>query len=371
MLNDYAIEEFGAGVVDPVTPPDTHPANSASVTVVPVSDEVKGVNDAVISAIAQSDVTFELVRGKVDHVVELEQVMADVLSAESIDRSQAKMIDQMYGGFFGGTLAAEQFTSTPTKVNYQYSVNYMRRQIAAEETAITTQFYEFISQLRKNLFHSVKSHLLNNMVPSYGYRFARFKAEINGLAQSLPNNPDVVFASNLGFVNILKHDILAMDWSNLQFQQYSTSLADAPANFVTRQGLVAQQLKDSPLLLSFILAVNANEPIDSIFDEKLLTTYYSKPITVGDLLKFFTSSQVADMIYLFTSRLNDACDALEKKIQNITEGMDYDKSCDALVDFGPELAKLTKEASVIANIVIGLNVLQSNFEEVAAFLKKL
>ena len=314
---------------------------------------------------------MDLIRGNVDHVVELEHVMEDVLSAESIDRSQAKMIDQIYGGFFNGNLAAEQFTTSPTKVNYQFSVNHMRHRIAAEQTEIVTKFYEFISQLRDGLIHVVNEHLLNNLVPSYGYKFSQFKAEINGLSDALATNPNVVFSSNMGFVNILKHDVTSTDWSNLRFDQYSTTLGNAPIDAAKRLEMVAQQLKDSPLISSFILAVNESEGVDAIFDEKLLTKYYAKPISIADLLKFFSSSQVTDMIYLFTSRLSEAANAVNDKINKVTYGLNYDETCDAFVDFGPALSKLTKEASVVDNVVIGLNVLQSNFEQVATFLKKL
>lgn len=371
MLNDHALEEFGTGVVDPITAPDHATSSNVQVNVVAVDKEAKGVTDAIVSAIGQSDVTMNLIRGDVDHVVELEHVMEDVLSAESIDRSQAKMIDQIYGDFFNGNLAAEQFTTSPTKVNYQFSVNHMRRRIAAEQTEVVTKFYEFISQLRDGLLQGVNEHLLNNLVPSYGYKFSQFKAEISGLLDSLVANPNVVFSSNAGFVNVLKQDVITTDWSNLRFEQYSTTLGNAPVDFAKRLSLVSQQLKDSPLIASFILAVNESEGIDAIFDDKLLTKYYAKSVTITDLLKFFSSSQVTDMIYLFTSRLSEAANAVNGKINEVTEGMDYDATCDKLVDFGPVLSKLTKEASVVANVVIGLNILQSNFEQVTTFLKKL
>ena len=84
------------------------------------------------------------------HLQDLIDIRDSLNTKRVISRDVAKTVDQFFGKFFG-KVSIEEFTPTPTKVNYEYTLNFINKEINATQLNIAKEANDSLSEELVNL----------------------------------------------------------------------------------------------------------------------------------------------------------------------------------------------------------------------------
>lgn len=182
---------------DLVTPPNVT-GQSDNVNVI-VNPKAKVDNDLQVPDHVDN-VQLTLVKNGVAKVIEMKEVEKDILAAESISKSDAKAIFDLFGK--PNKISLEEYSNTKTLTNYKFTVAHMKTMIATEEEKLTNNFEHLIQGPFRDCINFNTAFLDN--IYSLRYVIDDFKYRTTNHYNDILKNPDLVIPSNGEFINIVK-----------------------------------------------------------------------------------------------------------------------------------------------------------------------
>lgn len=367
MLNDDTLAEFGS---TPVELPNQNKQAEFDTTII-TGDNVQHatLSEQARDVLAKSDVTVKIINDGVAHVVDLAKVENSIATENAVNRHTAELINDTFGNFFGPRLAVEHFSQVPSQVNYQFSVRFMANAIAAESAEVVSQFSDFAGELLNSLI-SVSS-TMEKVVQETEEAFRQMKAELTALANEIKSNPNVIFSSTAGFINILTQDIRSIDWDNVKLTETSTTLQHPSVEFVKSISNVVKLMKMSSVLPLYITMVTNAMPFEDLSKEEEIARHSGKAITLQVLLDFLTNDEAIVHFKTACDRLFGEASKLKSLTEDETKGMDFMKVQEYMSEHTPTLTYLYEQGTWLLNVSVSMRSLIQHFVCVSQFLKML
>lgn len=367
MLNDETIAEFSNSPVEVPNQTKQVPFDTTIVT----GDNVQHatLSEQARDVLAKSDVTVKVINDGIAHVVDLSKVEDSIATENAVSRHSAELINDTFGNFFGARLAVEHFSQSPSQVNYQYSVRFMANKIAAESAEVVSQFSSFAGGLLESLVGITGT--MEGIVDETESAFKTMKSELTVLANEIKSNPNVIFSTTAGFINILTQDIRSIDWDNVRLTETSTTLQHPSVEFVKSISNVVKLMKMSSVLPLYITMVASNMPFEDMEKEEEIARHSGKAITLQMLLDVLTNDETIENFRTACSRLSEEISKLKSLTEDETKGMDFMKVQEYMSEHTPTLTYMYERGTWLLNVSVSLRSLIQHFVCVSHFLKML
>lgn len=366
-LNAGAMDDLtGLAVEDDlIVPPGVQQtADEKHINVTVPGDQSKASvpSEQMLNEMGEAEVSFNLVKDNVSHVVMLSDINEQVLGQESISRDDAAVIDDVYGGFLGQKVSIEEFSQQRTKTNFAYSARFMQQRIATESQAAVASFQNFIQDSLDKVKATVEA-FKNQYVPSLRNELVSIQGLADKLRQRFLNNPKLILVTNDGFCDILNVDLNTLDFSTIRFN--GTNLS-----FDTHSGGYQKAIENiraviaSPRLRSSLNAMINHEPLDQIFSLSVIGTYSDTPVTLKSLISLFGSSETYDVVFQFTDNFIKQLETIDslRQLELQGEQPDFKVVQDFLVTNNSRVTELVRETQFLCQIVHSLQTLRFNSE---------
>lgn len=288
--------------------PNTTPAQQGSVNILVKSDDVTEdvtkLSEDQLKKLPLLDTTFQLVNDNVSKVVDLQDVESSILARESIDKSGAKLVDEVFTNLFSKGVSLEEFTRNPSMTNFQYVKNHMKNRIAQESNNLIASFQLFLDQ-PLNDAKEILNGLTNNYIDALVSEIQTLQNELVDFQQTIQQNKNTVVQYGTDFVNLSTLDIGSIDFSKVSGTVCDNrKLSQAAANI--------KQLFGSLMFKLFLFSTIDSKPVENIFDRGLYLEYSSKPITIIELSQFFTNTNTIDNLRSLVVFVKDNISVIDK-----------------------------------------------------------
>jgi hypothetical protein len=372
-LNADVMDDIEEGSVidnDIIQQPSAVKPNTKPVTILAktedVAQDVTELSEADKQTLSAMDVSFNVVKDGVNKVIELQDVENDILSQESINRSNAEFVNEVFPGLLGTHVSIEEFTHSPSKTNFLYVKKYMKTKIALEQEAIINDFNNFIAkplQDAKVVMLKLSEDYIEFAIDRFNNLFFQFK----DLESKLKVNKNTVVSCKGEFVNLINKDLFSINYCDIDLDIPTKSLLD---NATTN----LKQLFDNRLLKSFILGSLDGKPVSTCLSKDSMVEYGDNSITIMNLTKIFSSSMLVDNI----SSLKDIVDTNIDIVNNISEEYSKEVAIDNFLTVNEFLIKnnnkvqdMISSVQNICKLVLGINNLSLNAKPLLDFYNKM
>jgi len=269
---------------DLIAPPSDIPKSKESITIVPENDEVKAegpIPQEQLEKLPTMDVAFKLVEDGQSKVVQLKDVESEILAQESINRHGAEYISAAFEGFLSGPVRLNEFTVGLSKTNYGYAVKQMATAVAKEEAAVVSNFQLLIDQPLSDA-KAILEQLVASYIPAVRSMLYELRGQTLGLNEKLAANKNVVVPMEGQFVNLLKVDLRSLDASKMEGLSIDVKKLDASVRSI-------QQLLKCPWVNALVWSALEGKGFDNVKNPETRMSYIDCPLTVVELVKFFSS----------------------------------------------------------------------------------
>ena len=315
-LNDGALDDIdNNGVVDEdvIHSPNVVEKSGEQVTIIPVTPELKAnktdLSELDIAKLPTMDVEFKIVNDQSSKIVELSDIESDIIGQESIDRNNAKVVNEL----FGTELSLEQFTTNKTKVNYSDTVRVMKLRLAQEHEALAKSISTYLSGPvadAKVILEKLKIEYIPVVMDSISvmqYRTSTFEQKMN-------ESKNAIVPYSVSFVDIFKFDLLTTEVDEIEFP--NTDLVSKLVRYTAN----LKEFFKIPLFKAFFFQCLDGKD-DGLFNSEfsILDTheYNSRCVSIADLAKFYSLSTVGFVYDRAIVNVND----LVKKMSDLEESL--------------------------------------------------
>lgn len=288
---------LNAGVLDDlenggITPPVGTQAPTGAVTITPATDQIPvatELSEAQLKDLPTKDITFNLVNEGVSKVVSLKEVENDIIGQESIDKTGYERVSVAFESVANGPVTISEFTSTPSKVNFDYVKRKMKSTIATEEASLVTNFTVFIDQPLTEACNRILVY--KDMYRTYiDLSLRELRAVSIDMLEQMRTKPSTIVQYGREFLNILDFDIGGIDTSMLETDSVDIKTIDGYV-----KGIQSVMSK-----MSFKAYVHATIEGEDTLSKDNISKYAANAFTAIDLVKFFSKDVEADMDRLLT-----------------------------------------------------------------------
>jgi len=166
---------------------------------------------------------FEIISEKLVEVVNTslqiednQEILNGLNSRGVICKEDAKLIDSYFGKFLKEKISIEEFSTAPSKVNYQFSIRFIKESLVKTQEEFSTEVEEFKTM--------VNSDDVEVDLEDFLLKIKELKEKVNTLntkysdfLESLITNKNVIFMADKTFVNIANTpltdlSVLEIDW---------------------------------------------------------------------------------------------------------------------------------------------------------------
>lgn len=364
------IEEESVIDNDIIQQPSAVKPNTTPITIVAKTDVVKQeiteLSEADKQTLPAMDISFNVVKDGVNKVIELQDVENDILAQESINRTKAELVNEVFPGLLGQSIRLEEFTHSPSKTNFLYVKKHMKTKISLEKESTINNFNNFIAKpLHDAKLVMVK--LTEDYIESAKDRFSDLFYQFKDLESKLNNNKNTVVQIKGEFVNLFNIDLFVISYKDIQVDVPTKALLDtATCNL--------KQLFDNRSFKAFVLGSIDGKSINSCLTKECMIEYSDKSLTVSDLCKLFSSSMLVDNI----CSLKDIVNANIEVVNNISEEYTKEIAIDNFVTVNDFLIKnnnkvqdMVTSVQNICKLTLGINNLTLNAEPLLNFYDKM
>lgn len=372
-LNADVMDDIDGGAVidgDIVKEPSEIKPNTKPVTIVAktedVAQDITELSEAEKQTLPAMDVSFNVVKDNVNKVIELQDVENDILAQESINRSNATLVNEVFPGLLGQSIRLEEFTHSPSKTNFLYVKKHMRNKISTEELSVINNFNDFLSKPLQDA-RAVLQKLSSDYIEAAVNRFTLLFYQFKELEAKLKVNKNTVVSCKGEFVNLVNVDLFNICYNDIELNVPNKCLYDeASANI--------KQLMSNRSFKSFILGSVEGKPAAVCLTADSMLEYAEKSITILDLCKVFGSLSVTDNI----QNLKAIVDENIVTIDEISSGYlgdaptnEFSTVNDFLIKNNSKVQALIASVQDICKIVLGINNLALNAEPLLDLYNKL
>jgi hypothetical protein len=355
---------------DLIKPPTPAGANKNPITIVAKSNDVKAnvtqLQPEELSKLPNLDVKFQLVKDNVNRVVELQDVESDILSQESISRTDAVFINDVFKGLLGNSLKLEEFTQSPTKTNYLFVKNFMRLKISQEQLNTIANFKTFLDEPLKDA-KAVLAKLKDFYIGEVTYNFRNINSKAQEDLDNLMKNKNMVVAYESEFKNLSTIPFTVLDFSKVKLPlPIDGNLNQAVSN-------INNLLLDKTFNSFIFGSLDGKSALDCVSRDSMVE-YSGHVLDAVTLFKVFTSMSILDNI----EQLSKNAEQIIKYIETVEEESTKDKYKDDyteinkfLIQNNLEIQNMIKSVKTICNIVLSTGNLVMNAEALIDFYKKM
>lgn len=363
-LNEEATQDLDDTLVDDtiVHSSPIVPAAQASVTVMPYTEDQGRVPEVTVDQvknIMNSDVQFKTIEDDVEHITELEDVEQEFLAQESICQADIKQLNEHFDGLLSDRLAIEEFTRTPTKVNYAVTKDFIHRSIAQEQSTVITDFSGFTQNAVKDILEVIDK--INGGYIDTFHRNMESIAELSTtVIADLSENKNTIVPFQNGeqveFVDIAELNLVELDFNNLKLSPESIK------TLTLYRDNIKHILVDEDLRILITLVVECQKvsyPVDSA----IIARSMDRPIHLLLLAKLFNSGALRAYLGTFQSILNDAYSVLSTVKDQGASVDNYDQLKQYISEYSSEVHTAIRVTLKILQHMNHLNMLAWNIKE--------
>jgi hypothetical protein len=366
VMND--IDQNGVIDNDIIKAPSPIEGNKQKINIISktqdVDSSVTAMSESELSKLPNLDISFQLVKDNASKIVEFENVEASILAQESISRLEASTVDDVFKNLLNLNIKLEEFTTKPSKTNYNYTLNFMKYKIANEQHNMVSNFKIFFEEPINNA-----SEILNKINKEYlDVCYSLFKDIYNankGCLESVFNNKNNVIIYNNKFTDITTVSLKQLDVSKIDMElDNKEELSKAVENIKTL-------FKDN-IFNSFILgSLDGKSALDSL-DYQSILQYSVVEVDGRMLFKIFNTSTIIDNIQQLKDIVQNNINRIIELRENFNYSLDdYSKVNSFLIKNNLEIQTLINSIKNISSLVFGINNLCLNVNVVFDFYKKL
>lgn len=301
-LNDGAIDNEGQ--VDP---------NIAAMvlTTTPVAKmfepkELPAGSNKLLEMVATSQnvqVKFKDVTEKSVKTQDMQEMMEELSVAGSISRADADRVDNAFESFYKSVQPTE-FTRSPTRTNYQFAMNFMKKSMSVSLESLRTEFDTFFKAPLMDA-KQVVARVSTEYLPTLHQHLQEMAALCATEGSTIATNKNLIIPNDKGFT----------DLRSLHLQELTDNMSESQLmqrnNVYQSWQSIYRLWKDCSLFRSLMLGVLHSNPVDNIFDSGWMATTYAKAITTVDLTKVFASPYLFEVLQTLLDRTNTAIEKLE------------------------------------------------------------
>ncbi len=262
---------------------------------------------------------FKIVTDGASKVVSFKEVEDQIMNGSKVGQEHALLIDNITGDFLSTEcLSLNSFTKSPTRVNLDKTIKFLKKKIATEDTAIKDSATSLISVNVKITVDAIKSFIATSL-ESLLY-------ELDSLPASTSDALDHIFSSTNRVVS-LGNDFI--DFSHISLipaldigenNRSSQSNSDICRSISNLSDVVAKGA-----LVKVLLMLKANKPKEEFFSstaEVLLRQEMVYEVTFNDIDDMIQNKSLKSMVEYIYSQLSDENADFSKQIATVLATME-------------------------------------------------
>ena len=327
-INDDALDDLdNEGKIDEdvIKTPSDVATGQDDVTVIVKTDDIKEdvteLNQIEMDQLMQSNVQFQVLTDQVSKVDELESIQDELIAAESIDKSTAKYIGEYFPIFTRSRITLEQYSQTPTKINYQETLKQMKLAIEEEKTALMSNLSTFIATAvldNQKVLHRINYQYLPDLIQ----QLTDFREEAKGVLAYITDNKDTVieYRDDGGtlFIDIAKIDIREFDFAKVRINgDQCGHIAELLCN--------VQHCLKTRDVASLVVAAEEEMPLEEAVLELNAIQNSLNSITFASIATFFVSDSLIAYLETLSTEIDKQLQVIDKFKSTVDEADDnYD-----------------------------------------------
>lgn len=370
-LNSDVLDDIdGTGVIDNeiIKSPSPIPSNKNSVNIIAktpdLPNSISKMSENDLNQLPNLDVSFQIIKDNSNRVIELEDVESEILAQESINRTDAITIDDVFKGLLGSHIKLEEFTQTPSKTNFVYVKHFMETRIAQEQQNVISSFQTFFDG-PLNAACEVLNKLTSEHLDSCYFNFRDIYNNNKGCLQSVVANKNAVIIYGDEFKNVVTIPIGQLDVSKIGVSlDNKQKLSEAVENI--------KNLFSDNIFNSFIFgSMDGKSATDSLTYESI-TQYNNSTVDGQTLFKIFETLNIIDNIEQLRTIIADNVKYVSQLKEEFNADVDnYESVNKFLIKNNLQIQNLIKSVKNISSLVFGVNNLCLNSGVLLEFYKKL
>lgn len=370
-LNSDVMDDIDeAGVIDNdvIKPPSPVSSNKDSINIVAktpdLPNSVSKLSDDQLAQLPNLDVSFQIVKDNSNRVIELEDVESEILAQESINRTDAITINDVFKGLLGSHIKLEEFTQTPSKTNFGYVKHFMQTRIAQEQQNVVSSFQTFFDG-PLNAASEMLDKLICEYLDSCYFNFRDVYNNNKGCLQSVVANKNAVIIYGSEFKNITTIPLNQLDVGKIGVSlDNKEQLTNAVENI--------KNIFNDNVFNSFIFgSMDGKSATDSLTYESI-TQYANSTIDGQVLFKIFETLNITDNIEQLKTVIQDNIKYISELKEEFNSDIDnYDSVGKFLIKNNLQIQNIIKSIKNISSLVFGVNNLSLNAGVLLEFYKKL
>lgn len=371
-LNDESNNEIGEGVIDNDLVIGPNIADVTGNTKTPITivaqdksnaEEAHPLNQGQLQQLLSMDVAFQTVKDGVARVTELEDIESDIIAKESISRSDATVVNEVFNNILGNGVVLEEFTHSPSKTNYSFVTRQMRNRIATEQQNVLANFQLFIDQPLEDATQVI-AQLTNNYLPAIKDSIFELSAFSIGKSELIKANKNEVIPYDGDFVNFATVAIQTFDINKTPLAIDKAHIATVINNLV--------QCFECKILKSFVYGTIEGKELAFILSNEGKLAYMDKVVSLIDLVDFYATNTINDRIDQLVANVTEHLKTLESiQADSDEKKSQYEGVNKFIIDSDSKIMNMHKSLMDLTGLVTTLNHLTLNSREIIELMVKL
>lgn len=273
--------------------------------VVPTTGAV--VPEADLEKLPGMDVSLKIVEDGQVKVTTLKDVESGIIGQESINRATVEHLATAFESLLDGPVTISEFTTAPSRTNFDFIKRQMSKGIAKEEQALIGNFELLLGQPTEHA-KALYQQVLVSYIPALESQLYGLRSLGHDKAECILNTKNSVFPfGEAEFVDLATVDVSTLDVSKVN----SDSLkGQGILSCIEAAGML---LKD-PSVAQFVHSVIEGAPQASSISKENRPVYMGRPTCGKDLLDFYTKDVIEYVRYIET-----VCEEQFKILNTVSE----------------------------------------------------
>ena len=356
--------------LDGVVPPS--PINKTQIPVVletnvdnPQPDSPE-VTPEFLEALPEMDVSFKIVSDQAEKLVDMETIEGDIIGDDTISQPKAEELGMAFESFFKGPIRLNEFTKTPSKVNFQYAKKHMAGSIKLAQESLVSSFGLFVDEPLNCSIQALEK-IREVYLPDIQERCAFLQSAAVAILPQFSTNKDLVVPYKDvrtpgvdSFVNIGTMDIMLLDIDCILSPKKDLTVIKAAVQNI--QNLLSK----NHVLRSLLWSSTQDGSLEACMTPEAQIKSAGFTTSINGLFTFFAHPLLNRLFDDLDESLYENIEAV-KKVQE--DGLKIQGDVKLVQDFvvsnGKELQALNKAMHEFCGVVSTLLLLIPNVSELA------
>ena len=274
----------------------------------PVPENSQDFMNTVAKA-ATAKVAFKDIHDKTNKILDLQDMAEEIASAGAISKSDAQSVGTSFENF-STAISLNEFTRIPSKTNYTFTMEFMRRSIKVAQEGLRSKFESFMNEPLNDV-KCMLDRIEDEHLPALEKQYACLSAMAVKLLPLIQQNKNLIVPSGESFVDMRTIALQELDLQSTAGQTGFDilTLRAALENFKQLWG-------EYGIFRSLMVGVSEGKSVGDIVSTSAMVSSIGKMTSIVDLCGILASPYLMRVLHELYGCCEDAAGKVETLVDS-------------------------------------------------------